>query len=152
MVLATKTHGKNTTTYGPSRATKAAADQDLVRARQSDTRKDMLEFARALRGAPAAASAGRLGNKDDQEKGRFDKVITVEAFEDLTKDKVSKGKKRKAEALEDVSQEKKNARAYEAAETAMMAAAERDCLFLHKRSAIQVMIDMWRPGDDCFWC
>ena len=105
-----------------------------------------------LERAPPETSAGRLGNKDDQEKGRFDKVITVEAFEDLTKDKVSKGKKRKAEALEDVSQEKKNARANEAAETAMMAAAERDCLFLHKRSAIQVMIDMWRPGDDCFWC
>ena len=49
---------------------------------------------------------------------------------------VSKGKKRKAEALEDLSQEQKNARANEAAETAMMAAAERDT---------------WRPGVDCFW-
>ena len=104
-----------------------------------------------LKRAPPATSAGRLGNKDDQEKGRFDKVITVRAFEDLTKDKVSKGKKRKAEALEDLSQEKKNARANEAAETAMMAAAERDCLF-PRESAIQVMIDTWRPGADCFWC
>ena len=128
--------GVCTATCGPRRATKAEADQDLAQAKQSDSRKGMLEFGHKLRGAPPATSAGRLGNKDDQEKGRFDKVITVEAFEDLTKDKVSKGKKRKAEALEDVSQEKKNARANEAAETAMMAAAERDT---------------WRPGVDCFW-
>ena len=46
-------------TYGPGRATEAEANQDLARARQSVTRQDMLEFARALRGAPAATSAGR---------------------------------------------------------------------------------------------
>ena len=117
--------GVCTATCGPRRATKAEADQDLAQAKQSDSRKGMLEFGHKLRGAPPATSAGRLGNKDDQDKGRIDKVIGD-----------SKGKKRKAEALEDLSQEQKNARANEAAETAMMAAAERDT---------------WRPGVDCFW-
>ena len=84
--------GVSTTTCGPSRATKAEAHQDLARARQSGTRKEMLEFVRTLR--------GRRGNNDDQDQGRIDEVVGA-----------SKGKrKRKAEAAKKGLQQVEDAR------------------------------------------
>ena len=48
------------TTYGPTRATRAKANKDLAEARRCASRKDMLEFVRALLGMNASAAGGCL--------------------------------------------------------------------------------------------
>ena len=53
--------GVQSNTYGPTRSTKAAAEDDLARARKCRSRRDMLEFVRRLSGSRKRALPGAAG-------------------------------------------------------------------------------------------